>query len=74
MGVNRKIRKYNVEETETDKLKEIKNQIRKKVGKPYLKISPKTENQEKFIILIHLILIIYLKLLEQVFLFPKIKY
>lgn len=49
MSVNRKVRKYNVEETEIDKLKEIKNQIRKKVGKPYLKINAKTENQEKFI-------------------------
>ena len=49
MRVNRKLKKYNVEESETDKLKEIKNQIRKKVGKPYLKINAKTENQEKFI-------------------------
>lgn len=49
MGVNRKIRKYNTEESEVDKIKEIKNQIRKKIGKPYLKISAKTENQEKFI-------------------------
>ncbi len=49
MNVNRKLKKYNVEETEEDKLRERKNEIRKKVGKPYLKISPKTENQEKFV-------------------------
>jgi phosphate starvation-inducible protein PhoH len=49
MSVNRKIKKYNTEESEVDKIKEIKNQIRKKIGKPYLKINPKNENQEKFI-------------------------
>ena len=49
MGVNRRVKKYNADETEDDKLKEVKNQIRKKVGKPYLKINSKTENQEIFI-------------------------
>jgi len=49
MSVNRKIKKYNTEESEVDKIKEIKNQIRKKIGKLYLKINPKNENQEKFI-------------------------
>jgi phosphate starvation-inducible protein PhoH len=50
MTVNRKLKKYNsVEETAEDKIKEKKNEIRKKIGKPYLKITPKTENQGIFI-------------------------
>jgi phosphate starvation-inducible protein PhoH len=49
MSVSRKIKKYGGEETDADKLRAKKEEIRKKVGKPYLKIVPKTENQEKFI-------------------------
>ncbi len=47
--MNRKIKKYNIEETDADRLRAKKDEIRKKVGKPYLKIIPKTENQELFI-------------------------
>ena len=49
MRVNRKVKKYGGEETDADRLRAKKEEIRKKVGKPYLKIVPKTENQEKFI-------------------------
>jgi phosphate starvation-inducible protein PhoH and related proteins len=49
MRVNRKIKKYGGEETDADRLRAKKEEIRKKVGKPYLKIVPKTENQEIFI-------------------------
>ena len=49
MRVNRKIKKYGGEETDADRLRAKKDEIRKKVGKPYLKIVAKTENQEKFI-------------------------
>jgi phosphate starvation-inducible PhoH-like protein len=49
MSLNKKLKKYNVEETEQDKIRARKDEIRKKIGKPYLKINAKTENQEKFI-------------------------
>jgi phosphate starvation-inducible protein PhoH len=49
MRVNKKIKKYDAEETDADRLRAKKDEIRKKVGKPYLKIVGKTENQEKFI-------------------------
>lgn len=49
MRVNRKIKKYGGEETDADRLRAKKDEIRKKVGKPYLKIAAKTENQEIFI-------------------------
>jgi len=49
MSVNRKVKKYGGEETDADRLRAKKEEIRKKVGKPYLKIVPKTENQDKFI-------------------------
>lgn len=48
MRVNRKIKKYDAEETDGDRLRAKKDEIRKKVGKPYLKIAGKTENQEIF--------------------------
>jgi hypothetical protein len=48
MRVNKKVKKYGGEETDSDKLKAKKEEIRKKVGKPYLKIAGKTENQEIF--------------------------
>lgn len=47
--MNRKIKKYNTEQTEEEKLKQLKDEIRKKVGKTSLKITPKTENQALFI-------------------------
>jgi phosphate starvation-inducible PhoH-like protein len=48
MRVNKKVKKYGDEGSDVDRLKAKKEEIRKKVGKPYLKIAGKTENQEIF--------------------------
>jgi len=48
MRVNKKIKKYGDDVSDADRLRAKKDEIRKKVGKPYLKILGKTENQEIF--------------------------